>query len=107
MVIPLPDFSRPSNYKYAYPIPRLPTQKGRRQVISPSYSFVALTYFFPDCLQEVGEEPRDQDPGEHGKFKQIFKQKNVHLLAFWSLAYVGLEFTIGGQCYVTPIDITV
>lgn len=50
-----------------------------------------------DCLEEIGEEPRDQDPGEHSKVKQIFKQKNVHLLAFWGLAYVGLEFTIGGE----------
>ena len=75
-------------------------KKADGKLLVPSYVFVCVNLFFPDCLQEVGEEPRDQDPGEHGKFKQIFKQKNVHLLAFWSLAYVGLEFTIGGQPYV-------
>ncbi|KIP01300.1 hypothetical protein PHLGIDRAFT_367247 [Phlebiopsis gigantea 11061_1 CR5-6] len=32
----------------------------------------------------------------HGKYRQIFRLREVHLLAFFVLAYVGVEVTLGG-----------
>ena len=39
----------------------------------------------------------ERGTSEHSTYKQIFTHKIVHLLAFFSLVYVGIEFTIGGQ----------
>ena len=52
--------------------------------------------YFLDCLLEIGEGPTVQGTSEHSKYRQILGQKIVHLLALFSLVYVGIEFTIGG-----------
>ena len=52
---------------------------------------------FPECLKEIGEEPTVRGTSEHNKYRQILGQKVVHLLAFFSLVYVGIEFTIASQ----------
>ncbi|KAL5492168.1 hypothetical protein ACEPAI_3615 [Sanghuangporus weigelae] len=49
-----------------------------------------------DSLVEIGEKPTVQGTSEHSKYRQILGQKIVHLLALFSLVYVGVEFTIGG-----------
>ncbi|OCB85537.1 MFS general substrate transporter [Sanghuangporus baumii] len=49
-----------------------------------------------DSLIEIGERPTVQGTSEHSKYRQILGQKIVHLLALFSLVYVGVEFTIGG-----------
>ncbi|KAI5123263.1 hypothetical protein M0805_001352 [Coniferiporia weirii] len=49
-----------------------------------------------ECLQEIGEAAGELGTSEDSKYKQILSQKVVHLLAFFSLVYVGIEITIGG-----------
>ena len=43
-------------------------------------------------------DPTTADPGNEGnKYRQIFRLREVHLLAAFLLVYVGVEVTIGGQ----------
>ncbi|KAF9256760.1 MFS general substrate transporter [Marasmius fiardii PR-910] len=51
------------------------------------------------CLAEIGQphaEPKQNQDENHGNFRQILSQRNVHLLASFLLVYVGVEVTIGG-----------
>ncbi|KAJ7108526.1 major facilitator superfamily domain-containing protein [Mycena epipterygia] len=49
-----------------------------------------------ECLGLVGEAPGETGTSEHSNFRQILSLKSVHLLAFFTLVYVGVEVTIGG-----------
>ncbi|KAH8113878.1 MFS general substrate transporter [Phellopilus nigrolimitatus] len=57
-----------------------------------------------ECLHEIGEAAMERGASEDNKYKQIFNQKVVHLLAFFSLVYVGIEITIGGWTVTYIID---
>ncbi|KAI0654406.1 MFS general substrate transporter [Cubamyces menziesii] len=52
-----------------------------------------------DCLQEIGQPPpektKESEAGMN-KYKQVFRLRAVHLMAFFILTYVGVEVTIGG-----------
>lgn len=52
-----------------------------------------------DCLQETGQAPpektKESEAGMN-KYKQIFRLRAVHLMAFFVFTYVGTEVTIGG-----------
>ncbi|KAF9265531.1 MFS general substrate transporter [Marasmius fiardii PR-910] len=53
------------------------------------------------CLEKIGqsagEKNQNQDSStSHGTFRQILSHRNVHLMAFFILVYVGVEVTIGG-----------
>lgn len=53
-----------------------------------------------ECLAEIGQE-LDVHPEENtdsSKYKQMFKLRELHLLAFFILIYVGVEVTVGGMC---------
>ncbi|KAK1223948.1 hypothetical protein PQX77_013169 [Marasmius sp. AFHP31] len=53
--------------------------------------------YFADCLVEIGQTAGEKDQGsKHGTFRQILTHRNVHLMAFFILVYVGVEVTIGG-----------
>lgn len=50
-----------------------------------------------DCLLQAGETVAQKVAGEDDhKFRQIMQTKAVHLLALFTLVYVGVEVTIGG-----------
>ncbi|KAL1740986.1 major facilitator superfamily domain-containing protein [Schizophyllum fasciatum] len=49
-----------------------------------------------ECLMQIGQLPQEKGTSTDNNFKQIFRQKNVHILAVFSLIYVGVEVTIGG-----------
>ncbi|ESK90172.1 hypothetical protein Moror_7761 [Moniliophthora roreri MCA 2997] len=49
-----------------------------------------------DLLAETGVPPGEKGNSEHSTFRQILTQRNVHLMAFFILVYVGVEVTIGG-----------
>ncbi|TDL25165.1 MFS general substrate transporter [Rickenella mellea] len=49
-----------------------------------------------ECLEEIGEPPAQVGTSTDNKYRQIMRQKVVHLLAFWCLVYVGVEVSIGG-----------
>ncbi|KAI0370516.1 MFS general substrate transporter [Pilatotrama ljubarskyi] len=52
-----------------------------------------------DCLQEIGQPPpektKESEAGVN-KYKQVFRLRAVHLMAFFIFTYVGVEVTIGG-----------
>ncbi|KAH8113850.1 MFS general substrate transporter, partial [Phellopilus nigrolimitatus] len=62
---------------------------------------VALTLAFrfkqlDAVLAKSGHVPREKSRSRENHYKQILELKVVHILAFFILAYVGVEVTIGG-----------
>ncbi|KAL1705225.1 major facilitator superfamily domain-containing protein [Schizophyllum commune] len=57
-----------------------------------------------ECLTRIGQQPQEKSTSTDNNFKQIFRQKNVHILAVFSLIYVGVEVTIGGWIVSYIID---
>ncbi|KZT32778.1 MFS general substrate transporter [Sistotremastrum suecicum HHB10207 ss-3] len=49
-----------------------------------------------EALAEIGEASTETDESQQSKYSQIWKTKNVHLLAAFILVYVGVEVTTGG-----------
>lgn len=47
----------------------------------------------------IGQPAIETGTSEKSKYRQILSQKTLHLLAFFSLIYVGVEVTIGGMCW--------
>ncbi|KIJ05092.1 Drug:H+ antiporter-1 family protein, partial [Paxillus involutus ATCC 200175] len=58
-----------------------------------------------DCLAQIGHPRGEQNTSEHSQFRQIFRLKDVHLLALFILVYVGVEVTIGGWIVTYVIDV--
>ena len=48
------------------------------------------------CLHAIGQKAVETSTSSDSKYTQIFRQKIVHLLALWTLVYVGVEVTVGG-----------
>lgn len=67
---------------------------------------------FAEIMIEEGEEPGEVQVVEAGavsenKFKQIFRSKVVHYMALFSIIYIGVEVTMGGESYLlAPICTT-
>ncbi|KAL1949068.1 hypothetical protein VTO73DRAFT_10874 [Trametes versicolor] len=60
-----------------------------------------------NCLQETGQAPPDKTKeSEAGvnKYKQIFRLRAVHLMAFFVFTYVGNEVAIGGWIVMYVIN---
>lgn len=51
---------------------------------------------FSECLKAIGQDAGEKGSSENNHYKQILGQKVLHLLAFFSLVYVGVEFAVGG-----------
>lgn len=56
-------------------------------------------------LVEEGEEPGEVQVVQAGvaresKFKQIFTSRIVHYMAMFSIIYIGVEVTVGGQSHL-------
>ncbi|KAL5537106.1 hypothetical protein ACEPAF_929 [Sanghuangporus sanghuang] len=49
-----------------------------------------------ECFREIGEASMKRGTSQQNKYRQILSQKVVHLLAIFSLVYVGIEITIAG-----------
>ncbi|OCH86759.1 MFS general substrate transporter [Obba rivulosa] len=60
-----------------------------------------------ECLAEIGQPPSEKaaSTNEDNKYKQIFRMRAVHYLAFFILIYVGVEVTIGGWIVTFVIDV--
>ncbi|KAG2357350.1 major facilitator superfamily domain-containing protein [Suillus spraguei] len=54
---------------------------------------------------EIGIVDVDNSTSEHSHFRQIFANKDVHLLAAFILLYVGAEVTVGGWIVTYIIDV--
>ncbi|OCB87799.1 MFS general substrate transporter [Sanghuangporus baumii] len=49
-----------------------------------------------ECYLEIGEPTMKRGTSQHNKYRQIFTHKVMHVLAFYSFVYVGVEITISG-----------
>ncbi|KAG2032534.1 MFS general substrate transporter [Suillus americanus] len=58
-----------------------------------------------ECLSEIGIVDVDNSTSEHSHLRQIFANKDVHLLAAFALLYVGAEVTVGGWIVTYIIDV--
>ncbi|KAF7351269.1 MFS domain-containing protein [Mycena sanguinolenta] len=58
-----------------------------------------------ECLSLVGEAAGETSTSDHSNFRQILSLKGVHILAFFTLVYVGVEVTIGGWITTYIIDV--
>ncbi|KAG1823599.1 MFS general substrate transporter [Suillus subaureus] len=58
-----------------------------------------------ECLAEIGIMDVDNSTSEHSHLRQIFANKDVHLLAAFALLYVGAEVTVGGWIVTYIIDV--
>ncbi|KAI5897014.1 MFS general substrate transporter [Schizophyllum commune H4-8] len=56
------------------------------------------------CLALIGQAPLEKSASAESNFRQIFRLKNLHLLAVFVLVYVGVEVTIGGWIVTYVID---
>ena len=56
-----------------------------------------------DLLAEIGQPPPEKTKDSQAgvsKYKQVFRLRVVHLMAFFIFTYVGVEVTIGGACFM-------
>ncbi|KAA1472111.1 MFS general substrate transporter [Dentipellis sp. KUC8613] len=72
--------------------------------------FLSVVFKFKrqeECLAQIGLVQDDDGlpRNEGNKYRQIFRLKALHLLAFFSLVYVGTEVTIGGWIVTFIIQI--
>ena len=56
------------------------------------------------ALTRIGRPPKTDGSSSGNRLKQILGLKVVHLLAFFIMAYVGVEVTIGGWIVTFVID---
>ncbi|KAG1745199.1 MFS general substrate transporter [Suillus lakei] len=65
----------------------------------PHWSFHYLCSL--ECLAQIGQPAGEKGTSEKSQFSQILRLREVHLLAFFILIYVGVEVTTSAQ-YVAP-----
>ncbi|KAF7351272.1 MFS domain-containing protein [Mycena sanguinolenta] len=58
-----------------------------------------------ECLSLVGEAVGETNTSDRSNFRQILSLRGVHILAFFTLVYVGVEVTIGGWITTYIIDV--
>lgn len=75
--------------------------------ISNSVALIIVFRLKPqrECLSEIGIVDVDNSTSERSHFRQIFANKDVHLLAAFILLYVGAEVTVGGWIVTYIIDV--
>lgn len=56
-------------------------------------------------MEEEGESGvSSEEAVDSNKYKQVLGLKEVHILAMFSLIYVGVEVTMGGACSMAPFN---
>jgi fucose permease len=55
-----------------------------------------------ECLAQIGQDTEEKEMVGGSKYKEMFKLKALHILAFFTLVYVGVEVTIGGELISLP-----
>ncbi|KAG2357351.1 major facilitator superfamily domain-containing protein [Suillus spraguei] len=58
-----------------------------------------------ECLAQIGQQAGEKGTSEKSQFSQILRLREVHLLAFFILIYVGVEVTVGGWMVTYIIDV--
>ncbi|KAH9998617.1 MFS general substrate transporter [Russula vinacea] len=49
-----------------------------------------------ECLAQIGQATEEKETVGGSKYREMFKLKALHILALFTLVYVGVEVTIGG-----------
>jgi MFS family permease len=78
------------------------TQDGKFNV--PFFSENVQSHDAPrgsECLAQIGQDVGEKETVGGSKYREMFKLKALHLLAFFILVYVGVEVTIGGKPQTT------
>jgi len=58
-----------------------------------------------ECLAQIGQATEENEAVGNSKYKEMFRLKGLHLLAFFTLVYVGVEVTIGGWIVTYVIQV--
>jgi fucose permease len=61
-------------------------------VLSPTEYFGRFSEPRVECLSEIGQHSEEAEVSEHSAYRQIFRLRAVHLMAFFILIYVGYVF---------------
>jgi hypothetical protein len=61
---------------------------------------------FTGLLAEAGQSPDEANTSVDSKFRQILGLRAVHILAVFSLIYIGVEVTLGGTYIPSISDLT-
>lgn len=109
MVVPFPGLVRNRCFQYNLAYYRISFQD------SGWYAQFAITncltifwvhhLLITEAFAEIGQEQANGDQSasnQDNKFKQLFRLREVHLLAFFILIYVGVEVTLGGE-HISPV----
>lgn len=60
-----------------------------------------LTIFTIDAFIKSGQAVAPAEPTRDNLYSQIFRIRALHLLAFFSIVYVGVEVTLGGESFLS------
>jgi fucose permease len=71
----------------------LKTQDG----MTSTYIIEKIAKHLTECLAQIGQPAGEKGTSEKSQFSQILRLREVHLLAFFILIYVGVEVTVGGK----------
>ncbi|KAI9509245.1 MFS general substrate transporter [Russula earlei] len=69
------------------------TQDGESDLIEDM--LILTSNHDSECLAQIGQEVEEKEAVGGSKYKEMFKLRALHLLAFFILVYVGVEVTIG------------
>ncbi len=88
---------------------RFKNQDGRSRRTLSAFSAKTDLRIYKDCLAEAGQPPSHEESSttdnSGSKYKQMFRLRSLHFLAFFALLYVGVEVTLGGKPHPTlPIS---
>lgn len=105
LVVPLHCISRHRWDKHYRPLRSFSRKNSRRSVrwsLSYIVAYWPLLYHVNlELLSEAGQEPVPAEPqteaAQKGKYQQILSLKAVHFLALFTIIYIGVEVTVGGE----------
>ena len=100
LVIPLLSVLGNCTFEYCHAGSCIPLQNSRWQAIVDPFNLIIVLIMMciTEALAEIGQAPEPHASNDQGgKYKQIFRLRELHLLAFFILIYVGIEVTLGGK----------
>lgn len=106
--VPFRNISRTCCFEHRIPRRRFPKKDAGWSVfmyaptVSRARGNLSSTYHLhADVMVEEGEELPEAQAGASGesKYSQIFKCKAVHYMALFSIIYIGVEVTMGGELH--------
>ena len=97
MVVSLPYFARGRNSQHGSSRMCLQVQDSRGCVYVPVAMLNLILNRDSECLAQIGQATEEKETVGGSKYREMFKLKALHILALFTLVYVGVEVTIGGE----------